>query len=83
MERFTLELTVANRCGVLNRVAEVYAKHKYNIEELTVCASDTPSLSVMRIVSRGDAAVQSQKTRQLLKLLDVKSLILKNNTKLD
>ena len=83
MERFIVELTALNQCGVLNRITEVYSKHKYNIDTLTAVESDTPGFSFIRIVSRGDAAVQSQMTRQLLKLLDVKNLILQNNTKLD
>ena len=40
MELYTVELTATNRCGVLSRIASVYAKHKYNIDELTVSASD-------------------------------------------
>ncbi|MBQ4106511.1 MAG: acetolactate synthase small subunit [Lentisphaeria bacterium] len=79
MERFTVELTVANHCGVLNRITGLYAKHKYNIDSLTVRETGDPDLSVMRIVSRGDTSVQSQMTRQLSKLFDVKTVVLMNN----
>ena len=79
MESFTVELTVSNHCGVLNRITGLYAKSKYNIDRLTVCETDDPALSVMRIVSRGDAAIQSHMTRQLRKLFDVKSVVLLNN----
>ena len=48
MELFTLELTVANRCGVLNRITGLYAKCKHNIETLSVHGSGDPALSVMR-----------------------------------
>ena len=80
MERFTLELTVANRCGVLNRVAEVYAKHKYNIDSLTVEETPDPTLSVMHITAKGDKAVQARLARQLRKLFDVKSVALPGST---
>ena len=80
MERFIVELTVANHCGVLNRITGLYAKRKYNIDSLTVHESSDPSLSVMRIVSSGDAAIQCQMTRQLRKLLDVKTVVLLNNS---
>ncbi len=82
MERFIVELTVANHCGVLNRITGLYAKRKYNIDSLTVNESSDPELSVMRIVSRGDASVQSQMTRQLRKLFDVKTVVLLNNSTL-
>ena len=82
MELFTVELTVANHCGVLNRITGLYAKRKYKIDSLTVHETSDPTLSVMRIVSRGDAAVQSQMMRQLSKLFDVKTVVLLNNSTL-
>ena len=82
MELFTVELTVVNHCGVLNRITGLYAKCKHNIERLTVQESRDPTLSVMQIVSRGDAAVQSQMMRQLSKLFDVKKVVLLNNSTL-
>ena len=82
MERFIVGLTVANHCGVLNRITGLYAKRKYNIDSLTVHESSDPALSVMRISSRGDAAIQSQMTRQLRKLFDVKNVVLLNNSML-
>ena len=82
MELFTVELTVVNHCGVLNRITGLYAKCKHNIERLTVQESRDPTLSVMQIASRGDAAVQSQMTRQLRKLFDVKTVVLLNNSML-
>ena len=82
MELFTVELTVANNCGVLNRITGLYAKCKQNIERLSVQESRDPTLSVMQIASRGDAAVQSQMMRQLSKLFDVKTVVLLNNSTL-
>ena len=82
MELFTVELTVVNHCGVLNRITGLYAKCKHNIERLTVQESRDPTLSVMQIASRGNAAVQSQMMRQLSKLFDVKNVVLLNNSTL-
>ncbi|MBQ9804776.1 MAG: acetolactate synthase small subunit [Lentisphaeria bacterium] len=82
MERFIVELTVANHCGVLNRITGLYAKRKYNIDSLTVHETRDPTLSVMRIVSCGDTAIQQQMTRQLRKLFDVKTVVLLNNSTL-
>jgi len=82
MECFIVELTVANHCGVLNRITGLYAKRKYNIDSLTVHETRDPTLSVMRIVSSGDTAIQQQMTRQLRKLFDVKTVVLLNNSTL-
>ena len=82
MELFTVELTVANHCGVLNRITGLYAKCKHNIERLSVQESLDPALSVMRIASCGDAAIQSQMMRQLSKLFDVKKVVLLDNSTL-
>ena len=79
MELFTVELTVADHCGVLNRISGLYAKCKHNIESLSVHKSSEPALSVMRISSLGDAAVQRQMMRQLRKLFDVKTVVLLND----
>ena len=82
MELFTVELTVVNHSGVLNRITGLYAKCKHNIERLTVQESRDPTLSVMQIAARGDAAVQSQMKRQLSKLFDVITVVLLNNSTL-
>ncbi|MBQ4313878.1 MAG: acetolactate synthase small subunit [Lentisphaeria bacterium] len=82
MERFIVELVVANHCGVLNRITSLYAKRKYNIDSLTVHETRDPTLSVMRIVSCGDSSIQQQMARQLRKLFDVKTVVLLNNSTL-
>ena len=82
MESFTIELTVSNSCGVLNRITGIYAKGKHNIDALTVRPDSDPALSVIRILSRGDETVQRMMVRQLLKLFDVKTAVLANDTTL-
>ena len=72
MELFTLELTVANHCGVLNRSTGLYAKCKHNIVNLPVYGNGDPALSVMQIASCGDAAVQRL----------IKTVVLSNNSTL-
>ena len=82
MERFIVELTVTNHCGVLNRITGLYAKRKYNIDSLTVHETSDPALSVVRIVSRGNLVIQRQMARQLRKLFDVKTVVLLNTSTL-
>ena len=76
MERFTVELIVANRYGVLNRITGLYARRGYNIDSLYVNETENPEKSRMLITSRGDEYIQTQMVRQLSKLYDVHDVIL-------
>ena len=76
MEKFTVELIVANRYGVLNRITGLYARRGYNIDSLYVNETENPEFSRMFIVSQGDEYVQTQMVRQLSKLYDVKEVAL-------
>lgn len=76
MERFTVELIVANHYGVLNRITGLYARRGYNIESLSVNETVDPAFSRMLILSRGDEYIQTQMVRQLQKLYDVKEVSL-------
>ena len=76
MERFTVELIVANRYGVLNRITGLYARRGYNIDSLHVNETENPERSRMLITSRGDEYIQTQIVRQLSKLYDVYEVIL-------
>ena len=50
MEKFTIELIVANRYGVLNRITGLYARRGYNIDSLNVNETADPQFSRMLIV---------------------------------
>ncbi len=76
MEKFTIELIVENRYGVLNRITGLYARRGYNIDSLNVNETSDPQFSRMLIVSRGDEYVRTQMVRQLAKLYDVKEVTL-------
>lgn len=76
MEKFTVELLVANHYGVLNRITGLYSRRGYNIDSLNVNETADPELSRMLIVSRGDEYVQNQVVRQLEKLYDVRAVTL-------
>ncbi len=71
MEKFTIELIVANHIGVLNRITGLYLRRGYNIDSLNVNETTDPTLSRMLIVSKGDEYIRTQMVRQLSKLHDV------------
>ena len=76
MEKFTVEMIVANRYGVLNRITGLYARRGYNIDSLHVNETENPDLSRMLIVSKGDEYIQTQMVHQLSKLYDVNEVTL-------
>lgn len=63
-----------NESGALSRVAGLFSARGYNIESLTVAATEDPSLSRMTIVTSGSDEVIEQITKQLNKLIDVVKL---------
>lgn len=67
----TLAVLVDNHPGVLTRVAGLFARRAYNINSLSVCQTENPSISRMTIVVDGDDAVIEQVTKQLHKLVVV------------
>ena len=76
MDKFTVELTVSNQYGVLNRITGLYAKRGYNIDSLYVNETENPEKSRMLITAKGDEYIQTQIVRQLAKLYDVQNVIL-------
>lgn len=75
MKKHTLSVTVENKPGVLTRVATLFRRRGYNIESLTVGATETPDISRMTIVVEGDDKILEQVTKQLYKLIDVIKII--------
>ncbi len=71
MEKHTISLHVANKPGVLIRIALVFARRGYNIDSLVVSPSHDPDFSTMNIVATGSRKTLDQILKQLNKLIDV------------
>lgn len=67
----TLSILVANKPGVLVRVALTFARRGYNIDSLVVSTTQNPKFSRMTVTAKGDLATLDQIIRQLNKLVDV------------
>lgn len=67
----TISVLVANKPGVLVRVALVFARRGYNIDSLVVSSVMDSEFSRMTITCSGDPATLDQIIKQLLKLVDV------------
>ncbi|WP_276353659.1 acetolactate synthase small subunit [Cohnella caldifontis] len=72
MNKRLISLTVNDSPGVLQRVAGLISRRGYNIESITVGASETDGLSRMTVAAIGDEAVIRQMCSQLRKLIDVR-----------
>jgi len=73
----TLIATVADRPGVLNRVASMFRRRAFNIESLTVGHTERQGVSRMTIVvdsRRTDAQKVAQNLEKLVDVLDVQDV---------
>ena len=67
----TISVYVADKPGVLVRVALVFSRRGYNIESLVVSPAAKGGFSRMTITCSGDPAILEQIIKQLAKLVDV------------
>lgn len=67
----TISIYVANKPGVLARIAQVFARRGYNIDSLVVSPSKDGRYSRMTITTGGSADGLEQIMRQAGKLVDV------------
>lgn len=69
--KHTLVALVADKPGVLTRMASLFRRRGYNIESIAVGHSEQPNMSRMTIVTSGSAHIIEQVRKQLGKLVDV------------
>jgi acetolactate synthase-1/3 small subunit len=69
--RHIIGILLQNESGALSRVAGLFSSRGYNIESLSVSATDDPALSRLTLVTQGSDAVVQQIVNQLHKLIDV------------
>src|SRR5699024_2826014 len=71
----TLSVLVADKPGVLARVASLFSRRGFNIESLAVGATETKGLSRMTIVVSVEDTPLEQITKQLNKLINVIKIV--------
>jgi len=69
--KHTIVALVADKPGVLNRVASLFRRRGFNIESIAVGHSELPNLSRMTIVVDGSNIRVEQVRKQLEKVVDV------------
>ena len=69
--KHTIVTLVADRPGVLNRVASLFRRRGFNIESIAVGSSEIPDVSRMTIIVDGANVLVEQVRKQLDKVVDV------------
>ena len=80
MFRHYISMLVENRAGVLSRISGLIARRGYNIEALSVCATEDENYSRMTIEILGDERTIRQIRAQLAKQAEVVKLKELNET---
>lgn len=66
-----ISIRVQNQFGVLSRVAGMVSRRGFNIDTLTVSATETPGVARMTVSLKGDDYTRNQLIKQLSKLHEV------------
>ncbi|MDM7911947.1 MAG: acetolactate synthase small subunit [Methanotrichaceae archaeon] len=69
--KHTIAVIVENKSGVLTRIAGLFSRRSFNIDSLSVGATDNPEYSRMTITVHGGEDVLEQVIKQLSKLINV------------
>lgn len=62
---------VEHKPGVLQRVASMFTRRRFNIESITVGVTENPEIARMTILTRGDDKILEQIEKQMNKLVNV------------
>ena len=69
-DKHTLTITVANRVGVLARIAGVLSSRGFNIESIIGWSTENPDVYQIHLVTLGTPGEIEQITKQIHKLID-------------
>lgn len=74
MPRKVLSVLVDNHAGVLARITSLFGQRGFNIDSLSVAATDDPTLSRITIVTTGAQPELDQIVKQTAKLLETRAV---------
>jgi len=66
---------VEHKPGVLQRVASMFTRRRFNIESITVGSTENPKIARMTILTKGNDKILEQVEKQLNKLVNVIKVI--------
>ena len=71
MNKHVISILVENKPGVLQRVAGLFSRRNFNIDNITVGKTTDPQISRITITTRGDDRTIEQIIKQTNKLIEV------------
>jgi len=74
MNKYVLSIVVDNNPNVMARVSSLFARRRFNMTSVTAAQTSDPSVSIITIVTEGDAHILDQAVKQTRKLQEVKSI---------
>lgn len=74
-KKHIISMLMENAPGALSRVVGLFSQRGYNIESLTVAATEDPTLSRLTMATIGDEHKIEQITKHLNRLIDVVKLV--------
>lgn len=77
-DKKVLSVLVENHAGVLARVASLFNQRGFNIDSLTVSATNNPEISRITIVARGGEQAFDQIIKQTGKLIETRQIFTLN-----
>ena len=72
--KYYIAALVENKAGVLARISGLFARRGFNIDSLAVGETNDPAVSRVTIVVDGNDYASDQVTKQLSKLIDVRTV---------
>lgn len=75
MEKHTIIITVANRVGVLARIAGLLSSRGFNIDSIIGAPTENPDIYKIHLVVGGTEQRIEQVTKQLNKLIDTVKIV--------
>ncbi len=75
MEKHTIIITVANRVGVLARIAGLLSSRGFNIDSIIAAPTENPDIFKIHLVVGGTEQRIEQVTKQLNKLIDTIKIV--------
>ena len=75
MEKHTIIITVANRVGVIARIAGLLSSRGFNIDSIIAAPTENPDIFKIHLVVGGTEQRIEQVTKQLNKLIDTIKIV--------
>ncbi|VVB50985.1 Small subunit of acetolactate synthase [uncultured archaeon] len=75
MREHSFMVLVEHRPGVMQQVSSLFSRRRFNIDSITVGATENPDIARMTIRTRGDERILAQIVKQLNKLVPVIKVI--------